>query len=86
MVIGFVISIICKQRSKNITEEEYINEVPGMPTWFSYEQLKNTTENFSKKLGQGGFGSVFKGTLVDGLKNAVKCHEGLEKKMPLTCH
>ncbi|KAL9993895.1 putative non-specific serine/threonine protein kinase [Helianthus debilis subsp. tardiflorus] len=47
--------------------------VPGMPTRFTYEELKTATENFTKKLGQGGFGSVFKGTLEDESKIAV-CH------------
>ncbi|PHU12533.1 G-type lectin S-receptor-like serine/threonine-protein kinase [Capsicum chinense] len=30
-------------------------------------------ENFTKKLGEGGFGSVFEGYLEDGTKIAVKC-------------
>ena len=29
---------------------------------FNYHELKKATENFSQKLGEGGFGSVFKGT------------------------
>ncbi|KAM0047217.1 putative protein kinase RLK-Pelle-SD-2b family [Helianthus debilis subsp. tardiflorus] len=33
--------------------------------------------NFSKKLGEGGFGSVFEGSLKDGSKIAVKFLEGL---------
>ncbi|PWA64338.1 Apple-like protein [Artemisia annua] len=44
---------------------------------FSDDELKTATDNFSKKLGQGGFGSVFEGTLGDGSKIAVKCLEGL---------
>lgn len=30
---------------------------------FKYKDLKNATKDFSEKLGEGGFGSVFKGTL-----------------------
>ncbi|TYI04830.1 hypothetical protein ES332_A10G046900v1 [Gossypium tomentosum] len=43
-----------------------------MPTRFSYQELKNVTNNFSNKLGEGGFGSVFHGTLPSGSQVAVK--------------
>ncbi|KAI3912480.1 hypothetical protein MKW92_006855 [Papaver armeniacum] len=41
---------------------------------FSYSMLKSATESFhpSKKLGVGGFGVVYKGTLKDGTHIAVK--------------
>lgn len=39
---------------------------------FSYRDLQNATKNFSEKLGGGGFGSVFKGTLLDSSFVAVK--------------
>ncbi|MFS8000982.1 putative protein kinase RLK-Pelle-SD-2b family [Helianthus anomalus] len=55
----------------------YFDQFPGMPTKFSYEELKTATEDFTKKLGEGGFGSVFEGSLKDGSKIAVKCLEGL---------
>ncbi|TYI45412.1 hypothetical protein E1A91_D13G034900v1 [Gossypium mustelinum] len=44
----------------------------GMPTRFSYEELKNVTKNFSNKIGEGGFGYVFHGTLPPGSEVAVK--------------
>ncbi|XP_059665030.1 G-type lectin S-receptor-like serine/threonine-protein kinase SD2-5 [Cornus florida] len=53
-------------------EEDYIMQVPGMPVSFSYEELRIATEDFKEKLGAGGFGSVFKGTLRDGTEIAVK--------------
>ncbi|KAI9198765.1 hypothetical protein LWI28_021809 [Acer negundo] len=43
-----------------------------MPTRFSYEELKQATEEFLRKLGEGGFGAVFEGTLVSGEKAAAK--------------
>nr|XP_043612657.1 G-type lectin S-receptor-like serine/threonine-protein kinase SD2-5 [Erigeron canadensis] len=79
VIVGFIIFIIRKRRWNAKMEEEYIDEVPGMPTRFSYAELRTATDNFSKKLGQGGFGSVFEGTLEDGSKIAVKCLEGLGK-------
>ncbi|MFS7993755.1 putative non-specific serine/threonine protein kinase [Helianthus anomalus] len=58
-VIGCLTYIICKRRWATHMEEESIGEVPGMPNRFSYEELKTATENFNKKLGEGGFGAVF---------------------------
>ncbi|KAL8268288.1 hypothetical protein R6Q59_002086 [Mikania micrantha] len=41
---------------------------------FTYRQIKAATDNFAdfNKLGEGGFGSVYKGTLLDGTLVAVK--------------
>ncbi|XP_023733027.1 probable LRR receptor-like serine/threonine-protein kinase RFK1 isoform X2 [Lactuca sativa] len=41
---------------------------------FTYKQLKSATDNFSpsNKIGEGGFGPVYKGTLSDGTLIAVK--------------
>ncbi|KAK8589209.1 hypothetical protein V6N12_023612 [Hibiscus sabdariffa] len=43
-----------------------------MPIRYSYSEIKRMTENFKVKLGQGGFGSVFKGKLRSGRLVAVK--------------
>ncbi|KAI3516917.1 hypothetical protein L1887_16063 [Cichorium endivia] len=77
VVVGFAMFINQERKMKSEIEEEYLNQVSGMPTRFSYKELKTATENFSKKLGEGGFGSVFQGTLEDGSQIAVKCLEGL---------
>ncbi|KAI3734282.1 hypothetical protein L6452_13747 [Arctium lappa] len=47
-----------------------------MSARFSYEELKTAKDNFCKKLGEGGFGSVLEGTLEDGSNIAVQCVEG----------
>ncbi|GFQ01377.1 proline-rich receptor-like protein kinase perk10 [Phtheirospermum japonicum] len=43
-------------------------------TWFAYEELVESTNEFSAQnlLGEGGFGSVYKGSLPDGREVAVK--------------
>ncbi|KAF9599655.1 hypothetical protein IFM89_001601 [Coptis chinensis] len=48
------------------------NYTLGRPTRFSYKQLKKYTNNFTQKIGQGGFGSVYKGELPNGFSIAVK--------------
>ncbi|KAH0654579.1 hypothetical protein KY289_032257 [Solanum tuberosum] len=65
------------RKGLNEDEEEFLDQIPGMPTRFSYEELTVMTENFSEKLGEGGFGSVFEGTMSDGTKIAVKRLQGL---------
>ncbi|KAG4129366.1 hypothetical protein ERO13_D09G076200v2 [Gossypium hirsutum] len=72
LILVFVI-IYIKRRKKDDDEEVFIGISPR-PNTFSYAELKNATEDFSpsKKLGEGGFGLVYKGTLSDGRVVAVK--------------
>ncbi|XP_057506493.1 G-type lectin S-receptor-like serine/threonine-protein kinase SD2-5 isoform X2 [Actinidia eriantha] len=77
-----VIIFICvflsrKKRGIDEIEEDDLDQMPGMPMRFTYEELKVTTENFRTKLGQGGYGSVFEGTLSNGTKVAVKHLDGV---------
>lgn len=39
---------------------------------FSYKETKRATDNFSVVIGQGGFGTVYRGQFSDGLVAAVK--------------
>ncbi|KAJ8532172.1 hypothetical protein K7X08_012095 [Anisodus acutangulus] len=75
-------AFLCK-RKKGLEEEEeeFLDQVPGMPTRFSYEELTVMTENFSKKLGEGGFGSIIEGIMSDGTKIAVKLLQSFSNMM-----
>ncbi|XP_062206574.1 LEAF RUST 10 DISEASE-RESISTANCE LOCUS RECEPTOR-LIKE PROTEIN KINASE-like 2.1 isoform X2 [Phragmites australis] len=42
------------------------------PKRYTYAELKRMTKSFSVKLGQGGFGDVYRGNLSDGRQVAVK--------------
>ncbi|PHU12553.1 hypothetical protein BC332_19483 [Capsicum chinense] len=79
IIIGIAAFIFLKKKKTkaNEDEEDFLDHVQGMPTRFSYDDLKAATENFTKKLGEGGFGSVFEGCLEDGKKIAVKCLDGI---------
>ena len=46
-------------------EEEEFGELQGTPMRFTFQQLEVATEQFKDKLGEGGFGSVFKGQFGD---------------------
>ncbi|PKI33613.1 hypothetical protein CRG98_045969 [Punica granatum] len=79
VVVLLVGVVIWKTRKVDDEEEIYLDQVPGMPTRFSYEILQATTENFSKKLGAGGFGSVFE---VNMMRVAAWCLQADFAKRP----
>jgi serine/threonine protein kinase len=43
-----------------------------MPIRYSYKEIRKMTKNFNDKLGEGGYGTVFKGTLRSGQIVAIK--------------
>ncbi|AQK42487.1 PR5-like receptor kinase [Zea mays] len=45
------------------------------PTRYSFSELKKITRRFKEKVGQGGFGSVYKGELPNGVPVAIKMLE-----------
>ncbi|MBA0813454.1 hypothetical protein Gohar_027302 [Gossypium harknessii] len=71
VVLGAFFFLRSRNRFQEV-EEDHLDNMLGMPTRFSYEELKNITKNFSNKLGEGGFGSVSQGTLPSGSQVAVK--------------
>ncbi|KAF5755915.1 putative protein kinase RLK-Pelle-SD-2b family [Helianthus annuus] len=78
-VIGVVL-IVCLiwfliHRNRSIGK----TSVEGSLVSFVYRDLQAATKNFSEKLGGGGFGSVFKGTLPDSSVVAVKKLESVSQ-------
>ncbi|CAN6182149.1 unnamed protein product [Urochloa humidicola] len=74
----FICAVIRKKCKKD--EEPLFDGIPGTPKCFSFHELKVATQNFSIKLGVGGFGSVFKGKI--GKETiAVKRLEGVDQGM-----
>ncbi|KAG8644300.1 hypothetical protein MANES_11G116400v8 [Manihot esculenta] len=74
----FVIAFfIYKWRRRHLsgydTVEEFLqNQNNLMPIRYSYKDIRKMTGGFKDKLGEGGFGSVYKGTLRSGHFAAIK--------------
>ncbi|KAK3183963.1 hypothetical protein Dsin_031249 [Dipteronia sinensis] len=74
-IIGVVtVLFIVKIRRSEVEEQEEdcIKLVPGMPVRFSYEELRVATNDFKERIGGGGFGTVYKGAVQNGMMIAVK--------------
>ncbi|XP_057465095.1 G-type lectin S-receptor-like serine/threonine-protein kinase SD2-5 [Actinidia eriantha] len=68
---------ILKPAEETSEEDNFLDTVSKSPVRFSYSDLCIATKSFSVKLGQGGFGSVYEGMLLDGTRVAVKKLEGI---------
>ncbi|XP_047339393.1 G-type lectin S-receptor-like serine/threonine-protein kinase SD2-5 isoform X2 [Impatiens glandulifera] len=79
LLLGFFFLVYNRRKMVKSAIENHLPQLSGLPTRFSYDQLKSITCNFSTKLGEGGFGSVFEGTLSNGVKVAVKFLDGFDK-------
>uniref|UniRef100_A0A0E0MT88 non-specific serine/threonine protein kinase n=1 Tax=Oryza rufipogon TaxID=4529 RepID=A0A0E0MT88_ORYRU len=70
LVIGIGLILLWRFHRKLFTTRS-VDTNSGLMV-FSYAEVKNATKKFSEKLGEGGFGSVFKGTLPGCSVVAVK--------------
>uniref|UniRef100_A0A2N9GUQ4 Receptor-like serine/threonine-protein kinase n=1 Tax=Fagus sylvatica TaxID=28930 RepID=A0A2N9GUQ4_FAGSY len=73
--------ILLDSSQDNLEDDNLFDSLSGMPVRFSYSDLHKATNNFSIKLGQGGFGSVYLGVLSDGTLLAVKQLEAIGQGM-----
>ncbi|XP_031105373.1 G-type lectin S-receptor-like serine/threonine-protein kinase At2g19130 [Ipomoea triloba] len=76
VVVGVVFIVFWRRRQHLIGTAKAME---GSLAAFSYRDLQYATKNFSEKLGGGGFGSVFKGTLPDSTVIAVKKLESISQ-------
>uniref|UniRef100_A0A453EGJ0 non-specific serine/threonine protein kinase n=1 Tax=Aegilops tauschii subsp. strangulata TaxID=200361 RepID=A0A453EGJ0_AEGTS len=67
----FISLALLRRRQTKLYMDRPANSNSGL-TIFSNAQIKKATGNFSEKLGEGGFGCVFKGTLPGSPMVAVK--------------
>jgi hypothetical protein len=70
----FMLALLWGYRRGLITCRKF--EVEGALAVYSYAQVKRATRNFSNKLGEGGFGCVFKGIMPGSIAVAVKRLKG----------
>uniref|UniRef100_A0A7N2LJM3 non-specific serine/threonine protein kinase n=1 Tax=Quercus lobata TaxID=97700 RepID=A0A7N2LJM3_QUELO len=70
----FIVFYIVRRRKPPTNDDEELLGIDAKTFTFSYAELKTATEDFNpdNKLGEGGFGPVYKGTLNDGRVIAVK--------------
>ncbi|XP_022888724.1 rust resistance kinase Lr10-like [Olea europaea var. sylvestris] len=75
LIIGLYIVLSLKKRKKDHQKkiESFLEDYMALRTTrFSYADIKKITENFKKKLGQGGYGMVYKGKLSNQILVTVK--------------
>lgn len=75
-ILGMILLLMLWYRRRKLIAAS--KSIHGLAV-FSYRDLQSTTKNFSDKLGSGGFGSVFRGTLPDSTDIAVKKLEGFRQ-------
>uniref|UniRef100_A0ACD5Z9X5 Uncharacterized protein n=1 Tax=Avena sativa TaxID=4498 RepID=A0ACD5Z9X5_AVESA len=77
VLLIIVVTLYLQKRIKYEEKDEEFDfdQLSGMPTRYSFQKLSESTEGFSRKLGEGGFGSVFEGKLGEE-RVAVKRLEG----------
>ncbi|URD85243.1 LRR receptor-like serine threonine-protein kinase [Musa troglodytarum] len=73
VIVLIIFLILSRSRRKNPDHNELIR-LKLVTGYFSYKQIKAATKNFdiANKIGEGGFGPVYKGVLPDGALIAVK--------------
>ncbi|XP_024631249.2 PR5-like receptor kinase isoform X1 [Medicago truncatula] len=75
LVVFFVLLIYtCRRKHASIYEniEVFLRGSTMMPIRYSYKDIKKMTRSFKVKLGEGGFGCVYKGNLISGPFVAIK--------------
>ncbi|CAN0928281.1 G-type lectin S-receptor-like serine/threonine-protein kinase At1g34300 [Linum grandiflorum] len=71
----------CRNKKFGSLSAQYalLEYASGAPVQFSYKELHRSTNGFKEKLGEGGFGAVYRGVLANKTVVAVKQLEGIEQ-------
>ncbi|OEL28693.1 G-type lectin S-receptor-like serine/threonine-protein kinase [Dichanthelium oligosanthes] len=77
-IVVTVLMVLRRKSTEPIEDGDTINQLPGLPTRFSFESLKSATGDFSRKIGAGGSGSVYEGH-IDDKQIAVKRLDGINQ-------
>ncbi|CAL5342625.1 unnamed protein product [Camellia sinensis] len=74
---GNVLVVLWRKRQRDTAST--LEKVDDSLVVFKYRDIRIATKNFSEKLGEGGFGTVFKGTLPNSIVVAVKMLKSLKQ-------
>ncbi|AES68152.1 G-type lectin S-receptor-like Serine/Threonine-kinase SD2-5 [Medicago truncatula] len=85
VIAGLITGFWCYKKKKSfdeypqetLEEDDFFDGLSNMPARFTYSALARATKDFSTKIGEGGFGSVYLGLLEDDTQLAVKKLEGV---------
>ncbi|GMP24793.1 hypothetical protein CsSME_00001943 [Camellia sinensis var. sinensis] len=75
VIIGMycVLRLIITKREGQAKIERFLDDYKALkPARYSYADIKNITNKFKDKIGQGGYGTVYKGKLSNDVHVAVK--------------
>ncbi|KAK3445623.1 hypothetical protein EUGRSUZ_A01478 [Eucalyptus grandis] len=71
--LGYVINEKRRDKAFQLKIESFLQDYEALkPTRYSYNDIKRITNDFEEKLGQGAYGTVYKGKLSDEIFVAVK--------------
>ncbi|GLU13918.1 hypothetical protein SLE2022_305230 [Rubroshorea leprosula] len=93
LILSLTIIITFKRQHKSKAKSSDEEILPSLPNWkrISYLELQHATDNFNERnlLGIGSFGSVYNGTLPNGMNIAIKVFnlqvEGVLKSFDTEC-
>ncbi|CAH8389258.1 unnamed protein product [Eruca vesicaria subsp. sativa] len=76
LVTFFIVAILLVKRKKR--KDNRAGTFKVLLKQYTYAELKKITKSFSHTLGKGGFGTVYRGKLSNGVKVAVKVMQDLK--------
>lgn len=79
VIFGIIMFIRIRENQKKV--EKFLEDYKGLkPTRFCYSDIRRMTNEFSEKVGEGGYGIVYKGKLTSEISVAVKVLNNTKEK------